>query len=43
MKEELVTDKQLAEWLVDTCLLFGMSVGGAYKVAGLFVEAVNAR
>ena len=30
-----------AEWVKDTCLLFGTTVATAYEVAGLFVKAIN--
>lgn len=33
--------KSIAEWLVNTCLLFGSTVGTAYKVAGLFIEGIE--
>lgn len=33
--------KVLAEWVVTTCLMFGASVGTAYKVAGLFIEGLE--
>jgi hypothetical protein len=36
-----ISDVELAEWVVATCLLFGASVGTAYQVAGLFVEGVR--
>ncbi len=36
-----MTEKQLAEWMVTTCLAFGTTVATAYQVAGLFVEAVR--
>lgn len=34
-------DKQLAEWVRDTCLLFGTSVETAYRVAALFMEVLR--
>jgi hypothetical protein len=36
-----MTNKELADWVVATCLIFGASVATAYQVAGLFVEAVR--
>lgn len=36
-----MTDRQIAEWIVETVLLFGGSVSTAYRVAGLFVEGVR--
>lgn len=34
------SEKEMAEWVVKTCLLFGASIKTAYKVAGLFVEGI---
>lgn len=36
-----MTDRDLADWVVTTCLLYGSSVATAYRVAGLFVGGVN--
>lgn len=36
-----MNDKELAEWVVQTCLMFGTTVATAYKVAGLFLEALS--
>lgn len=36
-----VTDADLAEWVKDTCLLFGTTVETAYKVAALFIEGLK--
>lgn len=33
--------KVWAEWLVATCLLFGCSVGTAYKVTAIFIEGIE--
>ncbi len=33
-----MSDKELAEWVVATCLMFGASVATAYQIAGLFVQ-----
>jgi hypothetical protein len=41
MKRPEISDRQLAEWVVTTCLLFGASVATAYQVAGLFVRGVK--
>jgi hypothetical protein len=35
-------EKAWAQWVVDTCLLFGASAGTAHQVAGIFIEAVMA-
>jgi hypothetical protein len=35
------TDKELADWVVSTCLLFGGTLETAYIVAGYFVQAVK--
>lgn len=32
---------ELADWVVDTSLAFGASVNTAYKVAALFIEALE--
>jgi hypothetical protein len=32
---------EIADWIVDTCLTFGTSVVTAYKVAALFIEALE--
>ena len=38
----MLDDKQLAEWVRDTCLLFGTSVEtAAYRVAAMFMEALR--
>ena len=37
----MLDDKQLAEWVRDTCLLFGTSVDAAYRVAAMFMEALR--
>lgn len=34
-------DREVAEMILDLCLRFGASVSTAYRVAGLFVEAIN--
>ena len=34
-------DIQLAEWVKNTCLLWGTTVATAYQVAGMFVGALN--
>jgi hypothetical protein len=35
------TERQLGEWVVSTCLLFGTSATTAYKIAGVFLEALR--
>ena len=37
----LMSDKELADWVVATCLIFGATVATAYQVAGLFVRGVR--
>ncbi len=32
--------RSLADWLVDTCIVMGCTVGLAYKVAGIFLEGL---
>ena len=32
---------EVADWIVETCLVFGTSVHTAYHVAGLFIEALE--
>lgn len=39
MSEQQKVD--IADWVVDTCLLFGTNVLTAYRVATLFLEAVE--
>lgn len=34
-------DKKIAEWVVQTCLLFGTTAQTAYTVAGLFLEGLQ--
>lgn len=36
-----LNDEQLAEWVKDTCLLFGTTVETAYKVAAMFIEGLK--
>ena len=36
-----MSDKELADWIVATCLLYGTTVATAYQVAGLFVKGVR--
>jgi hypothetical protein len=36
-----MTDRAMADWVVDTCLAFGCTVATAYQVAGLFVSGVR--
>lgn len=36
-----MSDQQLADWVVATCMMFGATVATAYQVAGLFVAAVR--
>jgi hypothetical protein len=35
------TQKEVAEWVVNTCLLFGSSVPTAHIVAATFVEGIQ--
>jgi hypothetical protein len=35
------TERALAEWIKDTCLLFGTTVETAYRVAALFIEGLK--
>lgn len=35
------TDREWAEWIVQTCLMFGTTVATAYQVAGLFIDAIQ--
>ncbi len=35
------SDKEIADWVVATCLTFGASVATAYQVAGMFVLSVS--
>ena len=32
---------EIADWIVETCLTFGTSVTTAFKVAALFIEALE--
>lgn len=32
---------ELAQWLVETCLMFGASVHTAYLVAGVFLQGLE--
>lgn len=34
-------DEALAEWVKDTCLLFGTTTETAYKVAAMFIEGLK--
>jgi hypothetical protein len=36
-----MTDRELCEWVVDTCLKFGASLYTAYIVAGLFIQGIQ--
>lgn len=38
---ELSTSKDIAEWVVRTCEMFGTTIATAYRVAGLFVQGLN--
>lgn len=35
-----LTDREIAEWIVNTCVTFGAGIHTAYKVAGLFIEGI---
>ena len=36
-----MSERDLAAWIVQTCLLFGASVPTAHKVAAMFVEGLR--
>lgn len=36
-----MTDRDIALWIVETCVAFGAAVSTAFKVAGLFVEQLE--
>lgn len=36
-----MSDRQIAEWVVNTCLVYGASEATAYQVAGLFLEGLH--
>lgn len=36
-----MTTEQIAEWVKQTCLLYGTTLGTAYQVAGLFAAAID--
>jgi hypothetical protein len=36
-----MTSRELADWVVNTCLMFGTSVGTAYWVAGTYVGSLE--
>lgn len=36
-----LSEREIAEWVVETCLTFGATTYTAYKVAGLFVEGLS--
>lgn len=40
---ELARDKKIADWVVNTCLVFGSTTATAYQVAGLFVQGLGLR
>lgn len=37
-----MTDKQIAKWLLTTLQMFNVSTANAYKITGLFFEALDA-
>jgi len=38
-----IDERDLADWVVRTCLMYGASVITAHKVAALFIEGLQAR
>ena len=38
---EDMTLEEVAQWVVDTCLMFGSEVSTAYKVSGAFIAALE--
>jgi hypothetical protein len=42
-KRTALTDRELCDWIVETCLRFGASIHTAYIVAGLFIKGVRQR
>lgn len=36
-----MTDREIAEWIVATCRVYGASEATAYQVAGLFLAALR--
>ena len=37
-----MTLRQIAEWVVNTCLLYGTTEATAYQIAGLFLKGLDA-
>ncbi|HEU4731733.1 MAG TPA: hypothetical protein VFT22_27745 [Kofleriaceae bacterium] len=40
-REREEREYEIADWIVETCLTFGASVTTAYRVAALFLEALE--
>lgn len=38
---EDMTDQELGEWIVQTCLIFGAEVTTAYQVAAVFLRGLQ--
>ena len=36
-----MSDREICDWIVETCLTFGAATHTAYKVAGLFIEGIR--
>lgn len=41
MLQMVLNKAKIADWVVQTCLLFGSEVSTAYKVAAAFVEGLE--
>lgn len=41
MQQKRSDERQIAEWVKETCLLFGSSVQTAHTVASIFVEGLQ--
>ena len=37
----VTTDREIGEWVIQTCLLFGASLHTAYMVAGIFLKGLS--
>ena len=37
-----MSDREIAEWVVQTCLVYGATEATAYQAAGLFLKGLNA-
>lgn len=36
-----MSDREIADWIAETCLKFGAATSTAYQVAGLFIEQLE--